>query len=102
MSNLRTYPIFISHSWDYNKEYYRLEEMLDNARYFKWKNLSVPQHDSLNTTTDKELYNELVYQIRPSCLVIVSGGMYVNNRKWIDKEIDIALDLNKPIIGIKP
>ncbi len=102
MPKLRTYPIFISHSWDYNDEYYKLEEMLDDAPNFKWRNLSVPEHDSLDTSTDEELEEELEDQIRPSCLIIVLAGMYVNHRKWIDKEIDIALDMDKPILGIKP
>ncbi len=35
-------------------------------------------------------------------VVVIVSGMYVNNRKWIQKEIDIALEMNKPIIGVKP
>ena len=49
------YNIFISHAWKYNSEYYNLEEMLNNAPYFTWKNYSVPQHDALDTKTNKSL-----------------------------------------------
>ena len=53
------YNIFISHAWKYNSEYYNLEEMLNNAPYFTWKNYSVPQHDALDTKTDRELEEAL-------------------------------------------
>lgn len=102
MPSLRTYHIFISHAWQYNDDYYRLERILDKAPNFKWKNFSVPEHDALDTATDKELEQELYGQIRPVHIVIVLCGMYVNYRKWIQKEIDIALNLGKPIIGVKP
>ena len=35
-------------------------------------------------------------------MVIVLAGMYVDYRKWIQKEIEIAQSYNKPIIAIKP
>jgi hypothetical protein len=38
MPHLNTYDLFISHAWDYNAEYYRLVDMLNNAPNFKWRN----------------------------------------------------------------
>jgi len=35
------YDIFISHAWTYNDEYYKLENMLEEAPYFNWRNYSV-------------------------------------------------------------
>ena len=102
MPELKLYSIFISHAWTYNEEYYRLVEMLKNASLFNWRNYSVPKHDPLDTTTDKELEIALYDQIKPTNIVIILSGMYVNYRKWIQKEIDIALHYRKPIIGIKP
>jgi len=96
------YNIFISHAWTYNDDYYRLENMLNEAPYFNWRNYSVPKHDSLDTATNAELEDALKRQIRPTNIVIILSGMYVAYRKWIQKEIDIALEMNKPIIGIRP
>ena len=36
-----------------------------------------------------------------SCVIILSG-MYVAYSEWIDYEIDTAVALRKPIIGVKP
>jgi len=102
MPKLKSYGVFISHAWDHNTEYDNLERMLDKAKRFKWRNCSVPKSDPLIAKTKAELENELRDQIRPANVVIVIAGMYVNNREWIQKEIDIALEMGKTIIAIKP
>jgi len=104
MPTLKTHNLFISHVWrkDENSEYYRLDSLLRNANYFDWRNYSVPEHYPLGTKTDKELQDALDRQIKPiNCFVIVAG-MYVNHRKWIQKELDIAISYDKPIVGVKP
>ncbi|MDW8227910.1 MAG: TIR domain-containing protein [Anaerolineales bacterium] len=104
MPALKTYNLFLSHMWRKidNSEYYRLENLLKQANNFAWRNYSVPEHDPLGTKTDKELREALDRQIRPiNCFLIISG-MYVNHRKWIQEELDIAKSYGKPIIGIIP
>lgn len=104
MPALKTYDLFLSHMWRKadNSEYYRLENLLKNANNFTWRNYSVPGHDPLGTKTDKELREALNDQIRPvNCFVIVSG-MYVNHRKWIQEEMEIAKSYGKPIVGVIP
>jgi len=32
----------------------------------------------------------------------VLAGVYASYSKWIDKEIDISLEYNKPIIAVEP
>ena len=88
MPRLKSYGVFISHAWDYNTDYYRLERMLKKAKHFKWRNCSVPEHDKLNTRSDAQLERALRNQIRPANVVAIIAGMYVNNRKWIQKEIN--------------
>lgn len=104
MPALKTYDLFLSHMWrkTENSEYYRLEKLLKEANNFAWRNYSVPEHDPLGTKTDKELHEALDRQIRPvNCFLIISG-MYVNHRKWIQEELEIAKSYNKPIVGIIP
>ena len=101
MPELKTYRIFISHAWTYNENYHRLVKMLNEASYFKWQNYSVPQHNPLGTSTDRELEKALHNQIGPTHIVIILSGMYATYRKWIQKEIDIASGMGKPIIGVK-
>lgn len=87
---LKIYNLFISHAWDYNSDYYNLVDLLSNYPYFNFKNYSVPQHDALNTKTNWELEEALNRQIAPTSVVLIIAGMYYNNRKWIQKEIEIA------------
>lgn len=102
MPYLREYNLFISHPWTKDDEYSRLEDLLDNCSYFKYKNYSVPKTDPLDVKTDKELEEALERQIKPASIVIVLAGMYYNHRRWIQKEIEIAERYNKPIVAIKP
>ena len=102
MPELRTYNVFISHSWKHDDDYDRLEKMLNEAPNFKWKNFSVPWNDPLSASTDIGLTRALWDQISPTSITVILAGMYANNSKWIQKEIDIALEMQKPIIAVEP
>ena len=53
---MRTYNLFISHSWSYSDSYDRLVELLEQASYFSFKNYSVPKDSPIhNADNDKEL-----------------------------------------------
>ena len=97
-----TYNIFISHSWSYSDTYDDLIDLLENAKYFKFKDYSVPKDDPLEVDDDDELEDELRGQIEPASCVLVPAGVYATYSKWIKKEIEIAQDLDKKIIAIKP
>lgn len=104
MPTLKTYVLFISYIWRHtdNSEYYRIVDLLDRASNFEWRNYSVPEHDPLETKSNKELSDALDHQIKPiNCFLIISG-MYVTHREWIKKELEIAKSYSKPIIGILP
>lgn len=98
-----TYPLFISHCWDYNNEYNTVENWIDESD-INWKNMSIPEHDPKDTTSDEELEEKIENNIKNSSLFIILAGMYVaqQNRTWINKEIDIANKYNKKILAIKP
>jgi len=102
MPRKKRYPIFISHCWDYSSDYDRLERMLSKAKYSHFPNCSVPKDDKLDAKTDRQLEAGLRKQIRPANTVLIIAGMYVNHRKWIQKEINIALEMNKNIVVVKP
>ena len=99
---VRQYNFFVSHSWTYSEEYTRFVNLLESRGYFNFKNYSVPDVKGLDTTTDTELRGALWNQIRPTHIVIILAGMYVNHSQWIQIEMEIALGMGKPMIGIKP
>ena len=97
------YNLFISHSWTYNNTYEDLTKLLNNASYFSYKNYSVPKDDPIhNANNDRELYNAIEEQIRHDSVVLILAGVYSSYSKWINKEIEIAQNLNKPILAIEP
>ncbi len=102
MPSLRNYHILISHSWDYNSDYETIKGWLDDAKNLKWTNYSVPLSKPLDVDSKKELKNKLITRIEKCSCIIILSGMYVSYSEWIDYEIDTAIELGKPIIGVKP
>lgn len=102
MPSLRDYHILISHSWDYSSDYKKTKEWLDEAKNFCWTDYSVPLSKPLDVKTKKELEDKIRTRISLCSCVIILSGMYVSYSEWIDYEIDTALELGKPIIGVKP
>ena len=97
------YNLFISHSWTYSDAYNKLVALLDDAKYFSYKNYSVPKDDPIhNASNSKELYEAIKQQVRYASVVIILAGVYSSYSKWIDKEIEIAQELGKPILAIEP
>lgn len=100
MPALRTYTVFICHDWEYSGEYTRICKFLERAPYFRWVNLSVPEHDPLDT--DDMLQKNLRDQIRPADVMLVLAGMYTARSEWMDWEMAFARRVGKVIIGVKP
>ena len=99
---LRNYHIFISHAWDYNIQYETIKGWLNKTPYFLWTDYSVPISKPLDTRTDAELRKKLRERIAASSCVIILAGMYAAYSKWIDYEINMAVEYKKPIIAVKP
>jgi MTH538 TIR-like domain (DUF1863) len=101
MPQPRSYNLFISHAWDYDDDYYRLENLLTQASYFWWNNLIIPSHDGIRgARTTQDIARVLEDQIRPADCVLIVSGMYCAHRDWIQAEIDMAPSHQRPIIGI--
>ena len=102
MPSLRNYHILISHSWDYNGHYETIRGWLNASPYFQWTDYSVPITNPLNVNGVNELKQRIRNRISLCSCVIILSGMYVAYSKWIDFEIDTAIAMGKPIIGVKP
>ena len=98
----REYNIFISHSWSYDDHYERIEEFLNEIDKLDWKNYSIPQEKSIDASTKPELREGLRKQIKGASVVLVTSGMYGAYSDWIEEELIMADDMDKPIIGIRP
>ena len=102
MPKLKTYNLFISHSWRYSENYERLVSLLDEAPDFEWKDFSVPRENPIpDIRTVKDFEDELRDQIRPVHCVLILAGVYSSYSDSIQREIDIAEELQKPIVAIR-
>ncbi|MGP1345552.1 MAG: TIR domain-containing protein [Phycisphaerales bacterium] len=100
MPILREYKVFISHAWKYSESYNRIVRFLNEAPNFNWRNLSVPEHDPIESS--EKLTARLNDQMRPANVFLILGGMYVSHSDWIQYEINFARRIGRPIIGIRP
>lgn len=103
---MKTYNLFISHSWSYSDAYEKLKNLLDNRPYFSYLDYSIPKNDPVHTRgTDKELYEAILNKMRPCHVILIMAGVYSTYSKWINKEIQAAKKgflTAKPIIAVKP
>jgi hypothetical protein len=104
MPNLKTYKLFISHSWTYGDAYDKLVSFFDEHPNFEWRNYSVPKDDPIhNASNATQLYAAIKTQIAQVNCVIMLAGVYSSYSKWIDKEIQISKnDFDKPIVAVEP
>ncbi|WP_265821028.1 TIR domain-containing protein [Geovibrio ferrireducens] len=96
-----TYRLFISHSWSYSDKYDGLIKLLNGAHNFEYFNHSVPKNDPVHSKTDRELKEAIEAKMRGVSCVLILAGVYATYSKWINIEIEIANDMNKPIIAIE-
>ncbi|EIA1617532.1 TIR domain-containing protein [Vibrio parahaemolyticus] len=100
---MKTYNLFFSHSWNYGAQYSSVVSLLSNRSFFSFRNYSVPSHNPIvGARTDAQLSAAIENKIRASSVVIIMAGVYSTYSKWINKEIEIAKKLGKPIIAVKP
>ncbi|PHN85114.1 molecular chaperone Tir [Vibrio splendidus] len=97
----KTYRLFISHSWSYDKNYNRVIELID-AQDLSYYDHSVPKNDPIHTNgTDKELEAAIEAKVKGTSCVLILAGVYASYSKWINKEIEMAQKYGKPIIAIE-
>lgn len=97
------YDLFISHSWEYDSDYERLVELLEEKNNFSFRNFSVPEKEKVEGKSNRALRRHIKNkQIKEASVVLIIAGMYTDHSYWIGKEIDAAKELDKPIIGIEP
>ncbi|MCD8294533.1 MAG: TIR domain-containing protein [Clostridia bacterium] len=100
---MRTYNLFISHSWKHKDDYNHLVNLLNNKKYFSYSNYSVPEEDPIiGVRTDRELKEAIRNQMIHASCVIALAGVYCTPSKWINYEIELAKELGKKIIAVVP
>lgn len=101
---IKTYNLFISHSWAYGDAYEKLCKLLDGAARFSYSNYSVPKDDPVHDADNmQELYDAIKAKVVFCHAVVIMAGKYATYSKWIKREIRIAKsDYDKPILAVRP
>jgi hypothetical protein len=101
-----TYDLFLTHAWYYTDEWQALVALLDDFIPGKWRNWSLPWHD---TSIDRhsargrvQLDELLDGQISMAELVLVLPETARTNdgRMWLDKQLELSARHRKPILGV--
>jgi hypothetical protein len=101
-----SYDLFLTHAWRFHDDWNRFAELLDRVPGLVWRNFSLPWHDpAMNPNTEvggKFIRDSLERQIIPVHSVILLAGVHAINsaRAWLDMEIEMARNYNKPIVGV--
>ena len=88
--------LFISHSWNYPDDYWRLKSLLENRGYFNFRNYSVESDEPKNN------WAEIENNIKWCSTVIVIARVNASYSPSIKKEIRLAKRHFKPTLAIIP
>lgn len=99
---MRTYKVFISHSWTYLDDLKNLRNLLKQRGYFDVEFLEASPDVRVNSSDANYIKRKLKQNITDADVVLGIAGKYASYSDWIEWEIETAYSLSKPIIGIIP
>lgn len=100
---MEEHNIFISHSWGYDLHYQRLMKLLDNYPYARFKDYSIPKDDPIHNAPKKAQLKEAIRkQMQSAGCILIMAGVYASYSEWMNIEIELANEMDKKIIAIKP
>ena len=103
---VKSYNLFISHSWAYGDAYDKLVKILEDANYFYFRNHSVPKNDPIHHAPNQTALRNAIRDKMTGChAILMLAGVYSTYSKWINEEIDLSkrgFTSPKPIVAIEP
>ena len=94
--------VFISHCWDYSDDYDKLKKWIDNTPRITIYDYSISAEKKLTGLTNAQLKVAITEQIRQCSVFVVPTAIYSSCSDWVKFEINTAVALNKPILGVNP
>jgi len=99
---MRSYRVFISHSWSYIDELRRLRNLLETRGYFNVEFMEVTPDYPINSQNANYIKQRLRQKIQEADVVLGIAGMYASYSDWMDWELSTAKSYNKSVIGVVP
>ncbi len=98
----KTYTIFISHSWAYVEDLKNLKKLLENRGYFNVQFEEATPDVPINSVNAYYIRQRLRQKIANSNIVLGIAGIYASYSEWMQWELDKAIELGVPIVGVVP
>lgn len=98
----KEYKIFISHSWQYSDTLEALRKLIDARGYFNATYEGSTRDNPINSGNESYVKTRLTQKIAASDIVLALAGVYASHSSWMQWELDKALELGIPIIGVIP
>jgi len=98
----KEYHIFISHSWKYPNDLENLRNLLRERGYFNVEFEEASADEPINSANAYYIKKRLAEKISNSNIVLGIAGMYASYSDWMEWELDKAIELGVPIVGVIP
>lgn len=98
----KEYHIFISHSWKYPNDLENLRNLLRERGYFNVEFEEASAYEPINSANAYYIKKRLTEKISNSNIVLGIAGMYASYSDWMEWELDKAIELGVPIVGVIP
>lgn len=103
-----TYDLFLTHHWNYTDAWQGLVALLDERLPGKWRNWSIPWHDTSierysadgKAQLEKLLHGHI--SMASAVIVLPETMSTTDGRMWLDKQLTISRHYSKPMIGVFP
>lgn len=96
------YRIFISHSWSNIDDLKGLRNLLEQRGYFNVEFEEATPEVPINSDNAYYIRQRLRQKIENSNIVLGIAGMYASHSDWMSWELDKAIELGVPIVGVIP
>ena len=98
----KEYHIFISNSWKYPEDLENLRNLLRNRGHFNVEFEEASADEPINSANAAYIKQRLKQKIGKSNIVLGIAGMYASYSDWMEWELDKAIELGVPIVGVIP
>ncbi|QEY57736.1 hypothetical protein FXF61_00425 [Pseudomonas sp. C27(2019)] len=98
----KEYKIFISHSWQYTDTLESLRNLINARSHFSATYEESTKDKPINSEDESYVKTRLAQKIGNSDIVLALAGVYASHSSWIEWELDKAIELDIPIVGVIP
>lgn len=96
------YKIFISHSWQYTNTLEALRDLINERSHFSATYEESTKDKPINSEDESYVKTRLTQKIGNSNIVLALAGVYASHSSWMEWELDKAIELGIPIVGVIP